>query len=80
MKNIELATPQRGTSWSSLITEIEKVGRENGKAFPIEKEKQIRSVISGEVKPRFSERVYRANKTVVAGTQVLWVYLDKYIN
>jgi hypothetical protein len=35
---MELLTPQRGTSWPSLISEIELIGWENAKPFPLEKE------------------------------------------
>jgi hypothetical protein len=77
---VELATPQRGTSWPSLVSGIVKVGDENGKPFPIEKSSQIRTVISADVKPRYPNRVYKANKRVVEGKTVLWVYLKEYLS
>ena len=77
---LQLEAPQRGTSWPSLIGEIILPGDKNGKPFPIEKERQLRTTLSATIKPRYPERVYSANKRVVEGTTVLWIYLEKYIN
>lgn len=74
---LEIATPQKGTSWPSLISDIDVLGRDNGKPFPIEKAAHIRSVITSDVKPRFPTRVYEANKTVKEGKTVLWVWLKE---
>ncbi len=71
---MKLATPQKGTSWPSLIADIELVGEANGKPFPFEKEAQIRSVLSSTVKPRFPDRVYRTAKKIEKGITVLWIW------
>lgn len=73
---IQIATPQKGTSWPGLITEIEMVGETNGKPFPVEKIAQLRSVISGTIKPRYPERVYKAKKTVKDNKQVAWIWRE----
>ncbi len=71
---LELATPQKGTSWPSLISDIELVGEQHGKAFPLDKETSIRPAISTHVKKDYPNRVYKANKKVKDGIRVIWVW------
>lgn len=74
---MQILRPQQGTSWPSLISEIDKVGEKYGKPFPVEKESSIRPAISGRVKFYHPKRVYKAEKTVKEGVPVLWVWLKE---
>lgn len=74
---MNIATPQQKTSWASLISDIGKLGEENGKPFPAEKLKQMRSLISAVVKPRFPLRTYKAKHQTKKGKLVTWIWLDQ---
>ena len=71
---LDLAKPTKGTSWPDLILQVKDIGEENGKAFPLDKESSIRPAISGNIKHRFPDRVYVANKTKKQGVKCIWVY------
>jgi hypothetical protein len=73
---MEILKPQKGTSWPSLIADIELIGEEHAKPFPLEKESSIRPAISTRVKLKHPDRVYVANKEERNGVLAIWVYRE----
>ncbi|MBB6131795.1 hypothetical protein [Mucilaginibacter lappiensis] len=73
---MELVKPQKGTSWPSLIADIELVGKEHARPFPLDKESSIRPAISSRVKFNHPDRVYVANKEEKDGLLAIWVYRE----
>jgi hypothetical protein len=74
METLEFATPVKGISWPDLILEVEitkkeddKTEQDKGRPFPLEKDKQIRALISGNIKYRFPDRLYNANREIYTG-------------
>ncbi|AMR34191.1 hypothetical protein A0256_23425 [Mucilaginibacter sp. PAMC 26640] len=73
---MEILTPQRGTSWPSLIGDIELIGKEHARPFPLDKETSIRPAISTHVKKNHPDRVYVAKKEERKGVLAIWVYRE----
>lgn len=71
---MEILTPQRGTSWPTLIAAIDNVGEDHAKPFPIDKESSIRPAISTHVKKMHPDRVYKASKETRNGILAIWVW------
>jgi hypothetical protein len=71
---MEILTPQRGTSWPSLIAGIELIGENHAKPFPLDKESSIRPAISNHVKRNHPDRVYKASKETRKGVLAIWVW------
>ncbi|WP_183567407.1 hypothetical protein [Mucilaginibacter sp. SP1R1] len=71
---MEVLTPQRGTSWPILISDIELIGEEHARPFPLDKESSIRPAISSRVKAMHPDRVYVATKEERNGVSAIWVY------
>jgi hypothetical protein len=74
METLEFATPVKGISWPDLILEVEitnkaddKTDMDKGRPFPLERERQLRTVISGDIKRRYPNRIYNANLEVYTG-------------
>ncbi|MBB6109765.1 hypothetical protein SAMN05421821_105183 [Mucilaginibacter lappiensis] len=73
---MQVLTPQRGTSWPSLIADIVLIGKEHARPFPLDKESSIRPAISTRVKLNYPDRVYVANKEERDGLLAIWVYRE----
>ncbi len=74
---MKIHSPVQKISYRSLIAEIDKVGRENGRAFDGTKEKTIRPLLSTWLKWDFPNRRYKAERKQLNGKPILWVYLKE---
>lgn len=70
-----LTTPVKSISWAALILpiQISEEGWENdkskdfGKPFPFEKRSSVRPIISGKIKDKYPDRIYKTSEEVYEG-------------